>query len=314
MYNLLVGGNPQHHDWSSESRFSTERSRLFEYCDDGDAVSEYKDHIDRRKDLPSFLVYEGPSTLGRIVNISSIIDRDSTVDIMYDLDQRFPPIPIYDDDTYHRFGIIKYRERFRQHWAVKNIDLYQVVAETLAKTRDDVSSRVSDAKMDSFWGVNSRYHPRVFVSHVAEKRAHATRVAHGLENLGCKTFVAHDDIPPTREWRDEILFALNTMTHFVGLITRDFHNKSWTDQEIGFSFSRRDVKRIFVKLSDVVPQGLAGFEQALEVGVARPRTSWAAVQLPVVNVSVKVPTFRRGAAMDWKEVVERIYKNISSSP
>ena len=146
MYNLLVGGNPQFHDWSSESRFSIDRSRLYEYCDGGDAVSEYKDHIDRRKDLPSFFVYEGWSTLGRVGHISSINDRGSTVDIVYGLDHRFPPIPMYDDDTYHCFGMMQNHERFRQHWAVKNIDLYQVVAEILAKTRDDVSSlfRVDD--------------------------------------------------------------------------------------------------------------------------------------------------------------------------
>ena len=52
------------------------------------------------------------------------------------------------------------------------------------------------------------------------------------------------------------------MTHFVGLITDDFHEGSWTDQEIGYSFARAEVRRIFVKLSDHDPRGLASFEQA----------------------------------------------------
>ena len=59
------------------------------------------------------------------------------------------------------------------------------------------------------------------------------------------------------------MYALQTMTHFVGLITDDFHGRVWTDQEVGYAFCREDVKRIFVKLSGADPKGLALFEQAI---------------------------------------------------
>ena len=56
------------------------------------------------------------------------------------------------------------------------------------------------------------------------------------------------------------------MTHFVALITDDFHHDGgWPDQEIGYAFAKSKVETIFVKLSHVVPKGLAGFKQAVSV-------------------------------------------------
>ena len=63
-------------------------------------------------------------------------------------------------------------------------------------------------------------------------------------------------------WRSDILIALNTMTHFVALLTDDFHGSSWTDQEVGYSFGRNK-PRLFVKLGEVDQNGLASAEQAL---------------------------------------------------
>ena len=107
----------------------------------------------------------------------------------------------------------------------------------------------------------------MFLSHRAKDKSLAAKVAKKLEKLGGhRTFVAHKDIQPTREWRDEIVHALNTMTHFVALITNEFHDGGWTDQEIGYAFCRKDVKRVFVKLSGTDPKGLAAFEQAVPGG------------------------------------------------
>ena len=52
------------------------------------------------------------------------------------------------------------------------------------------------------------------------------------------------------------------MTHFVALLTDDFHGSSWTDQEVGYSFARNK-PRLFVKLSESDPSGLASAEQAV---------------------------------------------------
>ena len=167
---------------------------------------------------------------------------------------------MYDEATRTLFGYNRL-EHNRTHWAVKDMDLYEIIAEILAK-KIVVQQQVNTVDLKRIWG-DPRADHRVFLSHKAEHRKEVSRIAERLEEFGLKTFVAHDDVPPTREWRDEILLALRSMTHFVGLITDDFHSGSWTDQEIGYAFSSSEVRRIFVRLSDVDPRGLAGFEQAV---------------------------------------------------
>ena len=251
--------DPSSSAWRESGSHSFERERVLEYSDESKSVSTYFKDIERRRELPCLFSYEGFNGYGRVGRISSITDRGQDVDIAYSLDHRFPPIPIHDKETYQKFGCSRW-ECNRTHWAVKNIDLFEIVADLLASKVPDVS--VSQTMIDELWGPGSRSQARLFLSHRAKYRKSASKVSEGLRELGHKTFVAHDDIRATKEWRDEILRALNTMTHFVGLVTDDFHEGSWTDQEIGYSFARTDVKRIFVKLSDSDPKGLAGFEQA----------------------------------------------------
>ena len=52
------------------------------------------------------------------------------------------------------------------------------------------------------------------------------------------------------------------MELFIGLVTDDFHEGSWTDQEIGYA-CQRGVTRIFVKLGRCNPSGMVAKEQAL---------------------------------------------------
>ena len=242
--------------------YSLQLQRAHEYSDDSESVSKYRDDIQRRKELPCLFSYEGLSEYGRVGHISSIASRNQLVKITYSLDPRFPPIAIHDQETYQKFGC-EGVERFRTHWAVKDIDLFETLAELLARNGPEVDvSGVSQTEADRLWGVGSGDHARVFLSHKAKDKKKVSRIAKGLRKAGQSAFVAHDDIKPTREWRDEILRALNTMTHFVGLVADGFHDGGWTDQEIGYSFARTGVKRMFIKLSDSDPMGLASFEQA----------------------------------------------------
>lgn len=257
MFNLLVRPDP--YGWDDSNEYYFPGGRVLRSSDA--VVSKYrKDPRLSRTTLPCLFSYEGFNGHGRIGRISSVSRRGSSVGITYALDSRFPPIPIHDEETYRKFGCEGW-DCTTTHWAVKDIDLFEVVAELLAKQLPDF--RESEAIIDKIWGQGSRRSARIFLSHRAKDRTSVSKVAERLKELGHRTFVAHDDIRATKEWRDEILHALNTMTHFVGLVADGFHEGSWTDQEIGYAFARRkDVKKLFVRLSDVVPQGLASFEQA----------------------------------------------------
>jgi hypothetical protein len=102
---------------------------------------------------------------------------------------------------------------------------------------------------------------RVFLSHKAEVKKKAAELKARLELFGISCFVAHKDIHPTKEWQNEIESALVSMDAFVALMTKEFHDSLWTDQEVGFALSRR-VPIIAVKLGRD-PYGFIGKFQAL---------------------------------------------------
>lgn len=105
---------------------------------------------------------------------------------------------------------------------------------------------------------------RVFLSHKAEVKKEASGLKERLYVYGVSAFVAHEDIHPTKEWQDEIESALSSMDAFVALMTDDFHDSLWTDQEVGYALGR-GVPIIAVKLGRD-PYGFIGRFQALSCG------------------------------------------------
>jgi len=79
---------------------------------------------------------------------------------------------------------------------------------------------------------------RLFITHLSPRRAYAAELQASLQGFGISSFVAHNDIEPTLEWQNEIETALSTCEVLVALLHPDFHNSSWTDQEIGFAMGR----------------------------------------------------------------------------
>lgn len=80
---------------------------------------------------------------------------------------------------------------------------------------------------------------RLFISHLAKHRRLAAEVQDRLLSFGVSSFVAHNDIEPTREWQDEIEAALATCDGMLALLHPRFHESKWADQEIGYAMGRR---------------------------------------------------------------------------
>ncbi len=85
-----------------------------------------------------------------------------------------------------------------------------------------------------------------------------------MEQWGVDTFVAHDDIEPTREWQDAIEAALRTCDALCALMTSDFIESKWCDQEVGFAIARRKLV-VAVKLG-TDPYGFIAKYQAVISG------------------------------------------------
>jgi hypothetical protein len=102
---------------------------------------------------------------------------------------------------------------------------------------------------------------RVFLSHKATCKKEVSKLKQALVRCGISSFVAHEDIEPTEEWQREIERALFSMDALVALLTQDYHDSYWTDQEAGVAIGR-GVPLIAVRL-DRDPYGLMGKGQGL---------------------------------------------------
>ncbi|MFN0140616.1 MAG: toll/interleukin-1 receptor domain-containing protein [Pyrinomonadaceae bacterium] len=119
---------------------------------------------------------------------------------------------------------------------------------------------------------------RLFLSHKSASKTETYKLKEELRELGITCFVAHADIHPTKEWVNEILNALTTMDGFAALMTDDFHDSDWTDQEVGFALAR-NIPTIAVMLGKE-PYGFLGRFQGL-------RSSWNTLAWDIVGVSVQ---------------------------
>jgi hypothetical protein len=126
-----------------------------------------------------------------------------------------------------------------------------------AKVADTRTRNVSDAEVARIWGTGYR----LFLSHKSTVKAETAILRDRLQNFGVSGFVAHTDIHPTLEWQNEIENALATMDGFAALITKDFRESDWTDQEIGYALSR-GVPIVPVYMG-TLPYGFIGKLQAL---------------------------------------------------
>ena len=118
----------------------------------------------------------------------------------------------------------------------------------------------------------------VFLSHKTEVKNETAILKEKLKFFGISSFVAHEDIHPTKEWQNEIENALSSMDSLVALLTDRFHDSIWTDQEVGFAFGR-GVPIISVRLGKD-PYGFIGKFQALSC-------SWDSAPKEIAKILIK---------------------------
>lgn len=107
----------------------------------------------------------------------------------------------------------------------------------------------------------------VFLSYSHKDKKIAALVKNLLQILGLKAFMAHDDIKPTAEWEGFIIDKLKKCNVFVPILTKNFYESEWTDQESGASIVR-DMEVIPVSIAPKgenfeMPRGFIGKYQAL---------------------------------------------------
>ena len=271
MYNLLKVSSQNQSEWEQNQGILFDVSflngRVFEYTDK--ALKEQftaggGPDFDALMKLPCLFTYEGHDVVGSIGRaISEVRSDNQRFEIAYSLPSNYPRIRLNEEWIFQALGMGTNRsfERGRTHWAVKDIDLFDVTTRLLHEM-DSVPVVLSEEDMSRVWGDNHKKKPLVFLSHRAGYRLQVAQVREQLEDHGLRCFLAHQDVVPSSIWQDEILNALNTMDVFIGFVPDDFHGGGWPDQEVGYAY-HREVPRVFVKLGRADPIGMVAREQAL---------------------------------------------------
>lgn len=103
---------------------------------------------------------------------------------------------------------------------------------------------------------------RLFISHTSASKTSAHNLKNSLAKHQVASFVAHDDIEPTKEWQAEIERALRTADAMTAIVTPDFIQSKWCDQEVGIAFGRGKLVIPLRKGAD--PHGFLGKYQGLQ--------------------------------------------------
>lgn len=131
-----------------------------------------------------------------------------------------------------------------------------IIVPSVNSEESDVLETVEDF---TFWNVG---YYKMFISHLTKDRISASNLKKALAIYGISCFVAHEDIEPTKEWANEIEKGLLTMDCLCAVITPEFNNSKWCDQEVGFALGRRVLIIAIRKGSD--PYGLMGKYQGIQ--------------------------------------------------
>lgn len=105
-------------------------------------------------------------------------------------------------------------------------------------------------------------HFRLFLSHLASFKVQTSHLQTALRKYAISSFVAHEDIEPTREWQDEIEAALQTMDALAAILMPGFLESKWCDQEVGFAVGRNSLVIPIRKGLD--PYGFIGKFQGIQ--------------------------------------------------
>jgi hypothetical protein len=105
-------------------------------------------------------------------------------------------------------------------------------------------------------------HFKLFISHLASFKKTIGYLKLELEKYGISSFVAHEDIEPTKEWQVEIEKGLFSMDALCAVLMPGFKESNWTDQEVGVAIGRNVL--IIPVRKDLDPYGFIGKYQGLQ--------------------------------------------------
>jgi hypothetical protein len=103
------------------------------------------------------------------------------------------------------------------------------------------------------------------MSYATRDKKIAAGVSDILANFGIKSFMAHEDIRVSEEWRQKILDELKVIDIFIPVLSVAFKGSDWAPQEIGLACSRPEVLIVPLYIDETIPFGFISHLQGKSI-------------------------------------------------
>jgi hypothetical protein len=104
-----------------------------------------------------------------------------------------------------------------------------------------------------------------FISYSTKNKIIAGKIKLAFEDLRIDSFMAHEDIQPSQEWQKTILEHLAMCSIFVPVISEEFMESEWTQQEAGMVMNNPGIIILPICISICNPPGFLARYQALKI-------------------------------------------------
>ena len=104
-----------------------------------------------------------------------------------------------------------------------------------------------------------------FISYQTADRLVAEKVKNLLQEAGISSFMAHEDVNVSEEWRLKILEEIGVADLFVSLWSQNYYGSCWCIQESGIASFRQDLTVIPLSVDGSTPQGFANNIQSTKI-------------------------------------------------
>lgn len=187
--------------------------------------------------------------------VSSIVEIMPTYQMVYAYFHLYDSNVLYYEDGYGNSPFSSLDE-------YTNSLLFNVSEDIFESIYDEIFNSKAGHGVPSVTDIWRPGYYRMFISHVSSYNSSASNLKTALEDYGISGFVAHKDIEPSKEWQGELEKALFSMDCLCGIITDDFNESKWCDQELGIAIG--EGKPLVLIKKGALPYGFAGKYQAIE--------------------------------------------------
>ena len=96
---------------------------------------------------------------------------------------------------------------------------------------------------------------KAFISYSTREKEYGGKIKTILDDIGVESFLAHDDLNVSEEWKRRILSEVKSCQIFIPLLSNSFKESEWCSQETGIVVNRRRVLIIPLSIDGLMPYG-----------------------------------------------------------